>query len=73
MVLDPFAGSGTTGIAALTLGCSYIGFEIDPEQVRASNKRLEESKGPNLELFPKSATLHNDEPSEGIVWVGEVT
>lgn len=40
VVLDPFSGSGTTGIAALNLGCSYIGFEIDPQQVRASNERL---------------------------------
>lgn len=39
-VLDPFSGSGTTGIAALKSGCSYIGFEIDPEQVAASNDRL---------------------------------
>lgn len=41
VVLDPFSGSGTTGIAALGMGCSYIGFEIDPEQVQASNERLE--------------------------------
>ena len=41
VVLDPFSGSGTTGLAALRLGCSYIGFEIDEEQVAASNKRLE--------------------------------
>jgi DNA modification methylase len=40
VVFDPFSGSGTTGIAALKLGCSYIGFEIDSEQVQASNKRL---------------------------------
>lgn len=40
VVLDPFSGSGTTGIAARKLGCSYIGFEIDPEQVEASNERL---------------------------------
>lgn len=40
VVLDPFSGSGTTGIAARRLGCSYIGFEIDPEQVEASNARL---------------------------------
>lgn len=40
VVLDPFSGSGTAGIAALKLGCSYIGFEIDALQVQASNKRL---------------------------------
>lgn len=44
VVFDPFSGSGTTGIAALKLGCSYIGFEIDPEQVEASNKRLAAAK-----------------------------
>jgi DNA modification methylase len=40
IVLDPFSGSGTTGLAALSLGCSYVGFEIDPDQVAASNARL---------------------------------
>ncbi len=44
VVLDPFSGSGTTGIAARALGCSYIGFEIDAEQVEASNRRLEEAE-----------------------------
>ncbi len=42
VVLDPFSGSGSTGIAALELGCSYLGFEIDPVQVEASNQRLTE-------------------------------
>jgi DNA modification methylase len=40
VVCDPFSGSGTTGLAALELGCSYIGFEIDEQQVEASNARL---------------------------------
>lgn len=42
IVFDPFSGSGTTGIAAKRMDCSYIGFEIDPVQVEASNKRLKE-------------------------------
>ena len=41
VVLDPFSGAGTTGIAAIQAGCTYIGFEIDPEQANASNGRLE--------------------------------
>jgi DNA modification methylase len=40
LVLDPFSGSGTSGLAALSLGCSYIGFEIDGQHAAASNARL---------------------------------
>ena len=40
MVLDPFVGSGSTGIAALEYGCSFIGFEIDAAQAQAANARL---------------------------------
>lgn len=40
VVLDPFAGSGSTGLAAQELGCSFIGFEIDTSHVEAANERL---------------------------------
>lgn len=30
VVLDPFCGSGTTGLAALEHGCSFIGIDLDP-------------------------------------------
>jgi DNA modification methylase len=45
VVLDPFAGSGTTALAAVELGCSYVGFEIDPEQAEAANARTAEVSG----------------------------
>jgi len=40
-VLDPFNGSGTTGMAATELGVDYIGCELDPAYVEISLKRIE--------------------------------
>ena len=40
IVLDPFMGSGTTCAAARRLGCQYVGFEIDPEYIRAARERI---------------------------------
>jgi len=43
IILDPFAGTSTTGIAAITLGRQYIGFDGSKEYVDMSNKRLKEA------------------------------
>ena len=40
IVLDPFMGSGTTGVAAVRLGFDYIGFEINGENARIANERI---------------------------------
>lgn len=54
VVFDPFSGSGTTGIAALKLNCSYIGFEIDEDQVVASNNRLEATINDDVPLLRRT-------------------
>lgn len=41
VVLDPFAGSGTTLVAAQKLGIDYLGIEINQEYVDIALKRLE--------------------------------
>ena len=39
-VLDPFVGSGTTGMMALRLGRSFEGIEVNPEYVEMARKRI---------------------------------
>jgi len=41
MILDPFAGVASTGVAALELNRRFIGIEIDKQYFDASCKRLE--------------------------------
>jgi hypothetical protein len=45
-VLDPFCGSGTTGVAALRQGKTFVGIEKQSEYVGVARKRLSEAHGP---------------------------
>jgi site-specific DNA-methyltransferase (adenine-specific) len=44
IILDPFAGSGTTLVASKRLGRSYVGIEIVPQYIEIINQRLTETK-----------------------------
>ena len=39
-ILDPFMGSGTTGVACVKLNRKFIGMEISPEYFEISRKRI---------------------------------
>lgn len=41
LIVDPFAGSGSTGVAALAEGRSFVGVERDPKYVDIAKARLE--------------------------------
>ena len=41
VVLDPFIGSGTTGVAAIALKRHFIGYEVSREYVDLAEKRIE--------------------------------
>lgn len=43
LILDPFMGSGTTGVAAIKLGRKFIGIEIEPKYFDIACRRIEEA------------------------------
>lgn len=48
-ILDPFMGSGTTGVACARLGRRFIGIEIEPRYFDIACRRIEEAyKQPDL-------------------------
>lgn len=46
-VLDPFMGSGTTGVVAKKLGRNFIGFELDPQYFELAKSRIKSNHTTN--------------------------
>ena len=53
-VLDPFMGSGSTGIACVNEGRDFIGIELDADYFEIAQRRIEHARGQvrQLELMP---------------------
>lgn len=63
LVLDPFTGSGTTGVAAIQSGRRFIGIEIDEKYAQIARRRIADAAP--LFVKPPTATnpaLFGDEP-----------
>jgi site-specific DNA-methyltransferase (adenine-specific) len=43
LILDPFCGSSTTGVASILLNRKYVGIDMEQEYLELSQKRLKES------------------------------
>jgi site-specific DNA-methyltransferase (adenine-specific) len=59
VVLDPFMGSGTTGVAALREGFRFVGCEREAEYVAIARRRIEEDRP----LFNRPAPVAKPEPA----------
>jgi len=59
LVLDPFCGSSTTGVAAVLLNRKYVGIDLEDNYLMTSKKRLEETienKTANIPVLRKVAS-----------------
>ena len=44
IVLDPFMGSGSTGVACMELQRQFIGIEIEPKYFEIASERIENAQ-----------------------------
>jgi site-specific DNA-methyltransferase (adenine-specific)/modification methylase len=56
IVLDPFMGSGTTGVACTRLGRRFIGIEIEPSYFEIACRRIDKALR-QPDLFVRSPTM----------------
>jgi DNA modification methylase len=56
VILDPFMGSGTTGVAAVKLGRKFVGIEIEPKYFDLSRRRIADALA-RPDLFIESPKL----------------
>ena len=61
LILDPFMGSGTTGVACANLGRKFIGIEIEPKYFDIACHRIADAyKQPRLFEDEKPKAVQND-------------
>jgi modification methylase len=70
LVLDPFFGTGTTGVVAKRLGRNYIGIERDPGYIAAAEKRLGATPA-NTDAEIVATPGKRDEPRIPFGWLVE--
>lgn len=50
LILDPYSGTGTTGVAAVSISRRYIGFELGADHAEASRRRIANALEPDGQL-----------------------
>jgi site-specific DNA-methyltransferase (adenine-specific) len=51
IVLDPFMGTGTSGVACIRLNREFVGVELDESHIRIAVKRMKEAATFNPDLL----------------------
>jgi DNA modification methylase len=59
-ILDPFMGSGTTGVACAKMGRKFIGIELDPDYFEIACRRIEQAYAqPDLFIEPPTKQIQH--------------
>lgn len=66
LVLDPFAGSSSSGVAALKENKRFIGAELNDSYVAISEKRLTETISGNIKVRPMHQEIYVPKPNEKV-------
>lgn len=59
VVLDPFVGSGTTGVAARVEQLRFIGIDAEPEYLRIADARIRYWEGRLVYEVPRASVQKN--------------
>lgn len=51
VILDPFMGSGTTGVACVNTNRNFIGMELDEDYFKVAKERIEKADRSTLAGF----------------------
>ncbi len=66
LILDPFSGSSTTGVAAILEGRRFVGAEIDSDYVKISRNRLNETVDGKSKVRPIDREIYQPNPNEKV-------
>lgn len=59
LIVDPFMGSGSTGVAAATLGRNFLGNDVSPAALKLAQARLRELAQPRTDLLSSNGGSAN--------------
>lgn len=66
IILDPFMGSGTTGVAAIQMGRKFIGIEREPKYFEIACKRIEQAVAQGQLFAPEPSKQEQASLLEGV-------
>lgn len=77
LVIDPYLGSGSTGVAALSEGRRFMGSDIEPKYIKIAQRRIRELQAGTLKTRPLNQPVHVPSENDAVArvpkqWMAEL-